>query len=375
MLNRRRALGFLGAGASTLLSSRAVGSDAPIRVAGEDVEVRIARVSPYTVRIGILPMRNGKAATVPVDGSLVRDAWEEPLLRLRDASENKVFSTGNVQVRVSFDPLTFSIQTRDGRAVQTLKVEAETGIVTFESGDAPVLGLGEGGPQFDRRGSIETMHNGQSGYRLRTNGSRVPIPWLIGTAGWAMFFHQPFGTFDLTGAQCKFQPPAPAAALALDLFVIASREPAVIMSEYARLTGHSEMPPLWALGYQQSHRTLASREEVLAEARMFRQKRLPCDALIYLGTGFCPSGWNTANGSFSWNRRVFPDPKEMLAEFHREHFKIVLHAVILSRTLHGRVRDGCELARFDEERASCNWDAHREVFDEGVDGWWPDEGD
>ncbi|MGH9611547.1 MAG: TIM-barrel domain-containing protein, partial [Bryobacteraceae bacterium] len=88
-----------------------------------------------------------------------------------------------------------------------------------------------------------------------------------------------------------------------------------------------------------------------------------------------PSGWNTANGSFSWNRCVFPDPKEMLAEFHREHFKVVLHAVILSRTLRGHVRDGCELARFDEERASCYWDAHREVFHEGVDGWWPDEGD
>ena len=70
------------------------------------------------------------------------------------------------------------------------------------------------------------------------------------------------------------------------------------MAEYARLTGHAEMPPLWSFGYQQSHRTLASREEVLSEAKTFREKKLPCDALIYLGTGFCPSGWNTENGSF-----------------------------------------------------------------------------
>jgi len=65
----------------------------------------------------------------------------------------------------------------------------------------------------------------------------------------------------------------------------------------------------------------------------------------------------------------------MLDQMHRENFKIVVHAVILSRTLRGTVRDSCELASFDEERASCYWDMHRLVFADGIDGWWPDEGD
>ena len=137
----------------------------------------------------------------------------------------------------------------------------------------------------------------------------------------------------------------------------------------------AELPPLWSLGYQQSHRTLASREEVLSEAKTFRQKKLPCDALIYLGTGFCPSGWNTENGSFAWNSRVFPDPKEMLDQLHRDNFHAVMHAVILSDKLHGAVHDPCELSRFDEESVSCYWDAHRKDFSMGIDGWWPDEGD
>ena len=39
----------------------------------------------------------------------------------------------------------------------------------------------------------------------------------------------------------------------------------------------------------------------------FAAKKLPCDALIYLGTGFCPSGWNTGHGSFAFpNQAVFP---------------------------------------------------------------------
>ena len=38
-----------------------------------------------------------------------------------------------------------------------------------------------------------------------------------------------------------------------------------MMAEYAKLTGFPEMPPLWSFGYQQSHRTLASRDEILAQ--------------------------------------------------------------------------------------------------------------
>src|SRR5471030_3470149 len=117
-------------------------------------------------------------------------------------------------------------------------------------------------------------------------------------------------------------------ALPLDLFIVGAREPAAIMAEYARLTGHPELPPLWSFGYQQSHRTLASREEILQEAKTFREKKLPCDTMIYLGTGFCPSGWNTDNGEFAFNANVFPDPKAMIQQLHDDHFKVVLHVVL-----------------------------------------------
>jgi alpha-glucosidase/alpha-D-xyloside xylohydrolase len=149
------------------------------------------------------------------------------------------------------------------------------------------------------------------------------------------------------------------------------------MAEYARLTGRPELPPLWSLGYQQSHRTLASRDEVLLEAKTFREKKLPCDAVIYLGTGFCPAGWNTENGSFTWNDKVFPDPPKMIQELHEDHFKVVLHSVIMTDTLEGAVEDKgqCAADTSKSSDASCYWDAHRPDFSMGVDGWWPDEGD
>lgn len=345
------------------------------RVAGQEVEIQITTVSAYTFRLSIIPLKDGEPVAIPMDGSLVGHSWGEPVVKLRGAARARTVRSGDLRIRVTDNPLAFTVESLTAAKVQQIAVDEETGAVSFDTGDSPLLGLGEGGKQFDRRGSLDAMRNGQGGYKLGTHGSRVPIPWLIGTEGWAMFIHQPFGTFDFSGTQGKFLPVEPDAALPLDIFFVASREPATIMAEYARLTGHAEMPPVWSLGYQQSHRTLASREEILDVAKTFREKKLPCDALIYLGTGFCPSGWNTANGSFAWNARVFPDPKEILEQFHGEDFHAVMHVVILTRQLQGNARDGCTVGRFDEQEAGCYWDAHRKDFAMGIDGWWPDEGD
>ncbi len=368
--------GMSAACAAFLLPEEQARAESALRIAGQDVEIQIGSVSKHTFRLSILPIgKDGRVATIPTDGSLVRESWGTPVATMRGATGARTIKAGGVTVRIAVNPLTLAIETEAAEQIQKITVDEDTGIVSFVTGESPILALGEGGPQFDRRGSADRMRSGQGGYKLATHGGRVPIPWLIGTSGWAMFIHQPFGTFDFTGAESKFLPESPDAALPLDIFFVASREPATIMAEYARLTGHAEMPPLWAFGYQQSHRTLASRDEILTEAKTFRDKKLPCDALIYLGTGFCPSGWNTENGSFSWNSRVFPDPKEILDEFHKDNFRAVLHAVILTRKLRGAVHDPCALGRFDEEEASCYWDAHRKDFALGVDGWWPDEGD
>ena len=374
--NRRQILKHMVAASTALmLPGKPASAKLSPGAIGQNCEVQIASVSARTFRLSILPIVHGKAGRVPSDGSLVRESWEGPITKLRGDWRQKTVSAGGVLVQASSSPIAFTIETANGKKIQRITVDQTTGIVTFDTGGSPLLGLGEGGPQFDRRGSKDEMISGQGGYKLATYGGRVPIPWLIGTNGWAMFIHHPLGTFDFTGPESKVRPSSSEAAWLLDFFFVTATDPATIMSEYARLTGHAEMPPLWSLGYQQSHRTLASREEVLAVAKTFREKKLPCDALIYLGTGFCPSGWNTENGSFSWNSSVFPDPKPMLAELHKNNFKVVLHAVILADKLRGSAHDPCTLSAFDEEEAGCYWDAHRRDFAMGVDGWWPDEGD
>jgi alpha-glucosidase/alpha-D-xyloside xylohydrolase len=328
-LKRASALALAGARLSPEWSRPA--TPAPLRLGGRDVAIEITSVSARTVRLRMLPVSPPTLAPA-ADGALVRQEWGPPAARLTGLSATRRVTAGALSVTVSPNPLTIVVEGPNGRGVQRLTIDDGTGAVTFALGDGPVLGLGEGGPQFDRRGAADPMRSGQGGYRLRTHGGRVPIPWLIGTSGWAMLIHAPSGSFDLTGTEGRFSPARALEALPLDVFVVAVREPAEAMAEYARLTGFPEMPPLWAFGYQQSHRTITSPEDILAIARTFREKRLPCDALIYLGTGFAPSGWNVQNGSFAFHPAVFPDPPALLAQMHAMHYRIVLHAVINART-------------------------------------------
>jgi alpha-glucosidase (family GH31 glycosyl hydrolase) len=394
MISRRDLLKQVATvGSSALAGVRAArAQESAIRIAGRPVEVRITPASAVTVRVTVVPA--GTSSDIRGDGALVERAWPAPAARIRTRGREQTIRSGDLSVHLSA-PLVqsgehsadaFGLQiTAGGRIGQRLSIDSQSGALRFTLGDGPLLGLGEGGPQFDRRGSTIGTRSGQGGYQLRTHGGRVPVPWIIGTSGWGLFVHQPYGTFDLSASDGRFLPEDSNSG-PLDLFVVGAREPAAIMAEYAKLTGYPAMPPLWSLGYQQSHRTLASRDEILQEARTFREKKLPCDTMIYLGTGFCPSGWNTDNGEFRFNEKVFPDPPRMIQQLHDDHFKVVLHIVLEGKRLEGRVADRCTAAPLpsgrtaegqwpDDRQTSCYWPAHKPLFDIGVDGWWPDQGD
>jgi alpha-glucosidase/alpha-D-xyloside xylohydrolase len=101
------------------------------------------------------------------------------------------FLQANLRLRISFPPAGIEVANPQGDVIQQLAWDPNAGIFSFLQGSSPLFGLGEGGPQFDRRGSTDSMRGGQGGYKLATHGGRVPIPWVIGTSGWAIFFHQP----------------------------------------------------------------------------------------------------------------------------------------------------------------------------------------
>jgi alpha-glucosidase len=386
-ITRRDAVKQIGATVAGVALSGDVsrGTSADIVIAGQRVELMVSSLSASTVRVTIRAIGAGRTLPVPVTGALVREQPEATAPVAREISALPRTRSGDLFVHYTDGPPTVHVTTAAGAEVQRLGFDPADPGMSFSLGAGPLLGLGEGGPQFDRRGSTDRMINGQGGYRLATHGTRAPVQWLVGTDGWAMFIHQPYGAFDFTGARGLFTPPA-ASALPFDVYVVGAHDPSVIMREYARITGLAEMPALWTFGYQQSHRTLDGPTEILGVAKTMRDKKLPCDTLIYLGTEFTPSGWNTRNGEFTWHPTNFPDPKGIVSTLHDEHYKVVLHIVIEGRRLTGTVADPCTAdplpsGRTADDRwppdrqVSCYWPVHEQLLDVGVDGWWPDQGD
>ena len=166
-------------------------------MAGRPVEIRVASVSPATVRITVVPIGDPGTA-LGASNALVRAADAKPLTTARDAFAP--IEAGNLRVRFTATPPTLTVEDRKGIVVQRLALDATAPTLSFALGKGPLLGFGEGGPQFDRKGQTYTNRNGQGGYQLRTHGGRVPIQWLVSTDGWGLYIHQPLGSFDLTGA-------------------------------------------------------------------------------------------------------------------------------------------------------------------------------
>jgi alpha-glucosidase/alpha-D-xyloside xylohydrolase len=346
---------------------------APIRFAGQDAELVLSEVSERTVRIQLSPLdEQGRPRTAVPSTVLVPFPATEKL-RARELDGEKQIRVGPLRVAVKAQPLAVTVRQDDGKRVQELIFDdaASTNAGVAFRTEAPVFGLGEGAQQFDRRGALYPMEPSWGGWNRPVLGSVVPSPFVIGAEGWALFAHRPEGQFDLREGKGRFIPRQDArGGAALDLFVIGVAEPADALTEYIRVTGQPVMPPKWALGYFQSHRTLAGPDEPLQIARTFREKKLPCDALIYLGTGYCTNGWNTGHGSLEFNSNAFVP--ENIKALHDLNFKVVFHVNRAPRNLFG--------ASIREKSASPlhirnYWARHRGLLALGADGWWPDDGD
>jgi len=331
-----------------------------------------------------------------------------------------------MNVEVLPTPLSIIATTKDGQPIQKLVFE-ESGNLSFDIGGQPVLGMGEGGPlprgnfrtlpiEFDRRGRLDDM---RPRWQSDAYGSRNPVALLIGTAGWGLFIATPWGQVDLRdqsrGVFSPWQPPMqvdvrgevgqndskrskkgranltaqlqgrpPVDSLvpgAYDLFLFDAHDPTGLMKDISLITGPAVMPPKWALGYMQSHRELVdkdlSSEALLLDVvNTFREKRIPLDAVIYLGTGFTPTGWNTRQPSFAFNPRVFErDPKKVLDDLHARHVKTIVHIVPWQRdrlpSLHGTIPARPD-ATLDASHVETYWKEHVDFVNTGVDAWWPD---
>jgi alpha-glucosidase (family GH31 glycosyl hydrolase) len=399
---------------ATLFSTSVVPASAqPLTAAGQPAQLDVRRAGDQSLRITLKPVTFSGA--VPTHPAIVDRPLPAPALSVREVTRPVQRRIGAMTVELRPNPLTLIVKASDGRVLQDLRFEAD-GTLSFALDARPVLGMGEGGPrpdkarpwreqpvQFDRRGALDTM---EPRWQSDMYGSRNPVAMLFGTSGWGVFVVAPWVQVDLRDAtRGVFRPWQPTAADGTpqtqqnqqqnlgkglppireivpglyDLFVFDARDPAQALKDFSTVTGPAAMPPKWALGYMQSHRTLEDDTQMLGIIDTFRAKQIPIDAVIYLGTGFSPRGWNTRQPSFEFHPEVFKrDPATVLADMHARNVKVVVHMVPWDRdklpTLHGTIppQPGETL---DASHIQTYWQQHVPLVKAGIDAFWPDEGD
>lgn len=170
------------------------------------------------------------------------------------------------------------------------------------------------------------------------------------------------------------------------------RSPKKALEDYTNLTGRAPLPPLWALGNQQSRWSYYPESRVREVARGFRESRTPAD-VIYLDIDYM-DGFRV----FTWNKERFPDPSKLIADLRAEGFRVVLivdpgvkvdpnyyaytqgqaggHFVKTAdgKELNASVWPGvCAFPDFTDAKAR-EWfgSLYQKNLDEGVSGFWND---
>jgi alpha-glucosidase len=260
-------------------------------------------------------------------------------------------------------------------------------------------GFGEKTLPLSRHQQATVMWNSDvAPYAVGHDPSYQAIPFFIALhegRSYGLFFNNTWRSWFDMGKREPHRYSFGANGGELDYYVFtggAERSPAGVLRDYTALTGRGALPPLWALGYQQSRWSYMSQEKVLDIAQEFRKRRIPADVL-YLDIDHM-DGFRV----FTWNARTFPDPKQMLDRLHGEGFHAVTivdpgikldenYAVYRSGREQGvyvRKPDGSELhekvwpgiCAFPDFTlpAARAWfgSLYASALDLGVDGFWND---
>ncbi|UII25161.1 DUF5110 domain-containing protein [Fulvivirga maritima] len=101
------------------------------------------------------------------------------------------------------------------------------------------------------------------------------------------------------------------------VIVIEKDSPEEVLKSLADLTGKMNLPPLWALGYQQSRYSYYPDSQVREIAKTFREKQIPCD-VIWMDINYM-DGFRI----FTFDEKGFPDPKKLNDDLHSMDIKAV----------------------------------------------------
>ena len=212
-------------------------------------------------------------------------------------------------------PAMFEDQTGEIKATKMRRSEVET-----------YYGFGEKAfIEMSRNGKYLVNWNTDTfGYPIGTDPIYESIPFfyaLYAGKSYGLFFNNTFRSYFDMGKTSPATYSFGANGGELDYFVFTGGKegsPKKVLEDYAGLTGKTPLPPLWALGNQQSRWSYFPESRVREIADGFRKNKIPAD-VIYLDVDYM-NGYRV----FTWDKTRFPNPAKMIADLNADGFKTVL---------------------------------------------------
>ena len=232
------------------------------------------------------------------------------------------------RLRVSVDPaLGLTVSDLHGHVLQQdaepiLRRGKDFRVYKKSSVDDHFFGLGDKPGPLDRAGEAFTMWNTDHfGWQESTDPIYKSIPFFLDvrqgrTLG--VFFNNTFRSFFDFGREHPHEYSFGAEDGPLDYLLLYGPEPKQVLSAYAWLTGPTPLPPLWALGFQQSRYTYSPESELLAVEQRLRADHIPADAL-WLDIDFQKN-----NMPFTVDPERFPDFPQLVKHLAADRFHLVV---------------------------------------------------
>jgi len=204
------------------------------------------------------------------------------------------FRTASLDVRVERRPLRLIVRDLAGNVISADALGRPTqfqlgGFTVYKEmpADEHFFGLGDKTGSFDRRNQSYTLWHTDIWPEESTDPLYKSIPFFLGISGgrsYGIFLDNTWRTWFDFGKQARDASSFGAEGGPLDYYLIYGPTPKQVVEGYTYLTGTAPLPPLWALGFQQSRWTYTPEKNLREVADRLRADRIPSDVL-YLDIG------------------------------------------------------------------------------------------
>lgn len=198
--------------------------------------------------------------------------------------------------------------------------EGDKTVVTLNvNADDDLYGTGEVVGDLRRNGKEVNFWNTDNYGYMKEQGKQLyqSHPWVLGVrkdgSAYGIIADNTWKSSLTTNQQIKFVSEGPA----FRVIVIERANAKEVMKELAKLSGTMEMPPLWALGFQQCRYSYNPDSRVKEIIDTYRAKNIPCD-VVWMDIDYMDQF-----KVFTYDPKQFPDPQGLQDYAHAKNFKTV----------------------------------------------------